>query len=79
MIVETEHEPETPREDSPGSKKKKPLKTAGWVTLGLGAAVTVAGIVILVVDLKRERDDTQSVFLPSVGPGFVGVSFERRF
>ncbi len=55
------------------------LGVATDVLIVIGSAATIAGIVMLVVDSKREEGDKDTALLPTVGPGFAGFSFERRF
>jgi hypothetical protein len=53
------------------------LAVATDVLLGVGGAALVAGVVMLVVDVRSESDDV--AFVPAAGPGFAGASLAGRF
>jgi hypothetical protein len=63
-------------------KRNEPLEETtteipGYVTLGVGAAVLVTGVALIVVDRLRARKRT--TVAPTLGPATAGISLTTRF
>jgi hypothetical protein len=70
---------ETTSDRAGGSRERTNLRPPGYAVLGVGVAALVGGIVAIVIDKKRLREDRKTTFLPYFDGTTTGLALRTRF